>query len=512
MKGLPFAELWADERRRATTLVLIISSIAIGAVGMFVVNRFGLLGGPSASNSAKLGHDEAGSHEHDGGHEHDEESGTVTLPKGKWDVAGLRVEQVERGTLSGFAWVTGKLTLNEDRLAHIYSLADGQVHSVNVQFGDDVKQGQTLAVIDSKEVGTAKLNLYRDRLAAEFARVNSEWAREISTNTQELVKVLTTRPPIESIDEAFVDKPMGDYRQQLMTAYAALYKSRKDLERLEPLASQGVAAGKQALAAKAILEADSASFQALLEQLKFTTPQQALLADQKLQQAEQAVAASRSNLFILGYAQEDLVDIDPLKEGEAIAHYRIKAPFDGTVINKNVVLAERVGPDTEMFQVADLSTLWVQADIYQKDLPKLDKLGGTLRFLATNSSHEHTAKIFYTGDILDPETRTVRLSAVVKNPKRHLKVGMFVEVALPGESIEDVITVPVSALQEIDGKTIVFVQTAESQFEKRSVILGSRNDGMVQIREGLEAGEHVVVAGGFALKSELMKGSISHGH
>ncbi len=505
MTQIAFSELWSDRRRLSATFIVVLAAVAIGAALMYAVNQTWLSSRALSGANTATAHEE---HEHGEG----EEATVVTFAKGKWDVAGLRIEQVRRGTLSGTSWATGRLSLNEDRLAHIYSLVDGRVHRVSVQFGDDVTAGQTLAVIDSKEVGAAKLDLYKDRLDAQFAQKNNDWAQQVSINSQELIKTLTARPPLETIGEKFKDKPMGEYRQQLMTAYASLYKSKKDFERLKPLAIQNTIAGKQVLAAKTAYEADRATFQALLEQLKFTVRQQALLAEQKLQQAEQAVAASRSRLFILGYKQADLQNIDPVKEGEAIAHNNILAPFDGTIIGKNVVLAERVGPDTEMFQVADLSSLWVEADIYQKDLSKIARLGDTLHFRSPNSDHDHAAKIFYTGDILDPRTRTVQLRAMVDNPQRLLKAGMFVEVALPGESIIGVLIVPTSALQEVDGQDVVFVQTAEDQFETRHVTIGARSDGTAQIREGLKEGESVVVAGGFTLKSELMKGAISHGH
>ena len=504
--------VWADKRRLTPMLVLSLASLSLGAAGMYAVNRTWL--SPSASTQIQKGSEHSGQDEHgdEDGHGEEEEASTVTLPKEKWEIAELRVQPVERGTLSGSAWVTGKLTLNEDRVSHIYSLVDGRVHEVKVQFGDDVKEGQTLAVIDSKEVGAAKLGLFQNQLDADFANVNDEWKQKINTNTQELIKALEQGTSITEIDKLFGDRPMGAYRQQMLVAYASLHKSKADFERLESLAAQNVVAGKQLITAKAKYEADQATFLALQEQLKFTAWQQALLSEQKVKQAEQAVGVSKSQLYILGYRAAELSDIDPNSEGEGISHYAIKAPFGGTVIGKNVVLAERVGPDTEMFQVADLSTLWVQADIYQKDLPKIAQLGDTLHFRAPNSDHDHTAKIFYTGDVLDPETRTVQLRAVVENPQRHLKAGMFVEVALPGESIPDVLIVPSSALQEIEGKDAVFVQTGTDQFEKRNVIVGARSNGAVQIREGLNPGDSVVVAGGFALKSELMKGSISHGH
>ncbi len=465
--------------------------------------------GPIAAGHREQEEEGEGAH---GRHGEEGIGGQVVLPREKWEVAGLKVAPAAQRTLAGTTFVTGKLTLNEDRVANIHSLVDGQVHEVRVQFGEDVRRRQTLAIIDSKEVGNAKLRWVQARLAAEFARVNNDWAQQINTNTQELMQALAAGSPLESIDKRFAGKPMGEYREKLITAYANLHKSRRDLQRLGRLAEQGVAAGKQALAAQAAYEADRAKFQALMEQLKFTARQQALMAEQRLREADQAVAAARSQLFILGYRQADLQRIDPIKEGEGISHYEIRAPFDGTVIEKRVVLAERVGPDTELFRIADLSTLWVQADIYQKDLPKIERLGDRLRFRAPPNLEEFDARIFYRGDILDPETRTVRLRAVVDNPDRRLKAGMFVDVALPGEAIPDALVVPASALQEIRGRTVVFVRHEDETFEVRGVDVGARSGGWVEIREGLRRGESVVVSGGFTLKSELLKASISHSH
>ncbi len=500
MKSLGFSELWADKRRRAAVLLVALAALVLGAAGMFAVNRTWLSSGAAAPTQAKPEHRDQGGR----GVGEEAKSMTITLSKEKWDVAGLRVAPVKRGTMSGVAWVTGKLSLNEDRLAHIYSLVEGRVNAVLVQFGEDVKQGQALAVIDSKEVGAAKLALFKNRLDAEFAKVNDEWRQKINTNTQELIKALEKGAPITQIDDLFGDKPMGDYRQQMLVAYASLHKSKADYERLQSV-GVSVVAGKQLITAKANFESDQATFLALQEQLKFTAWQQSLLSEQKLKQAEQAVAVSESQLYILGYRRKDLSTIDLNSENESISHYEIRAPFNGVVIGKNVVVAERVGTNTQMFQVADLSTLWVQADIYQKDLPKLKLLGETLHFRTPNSDHEHTAKIFYTGDILDPATRTVRLQATVENPERLLKPGMFVEVGLPGAALVDVITTPASALQEIEGKDVVFVQTGSEEFEKREVTVGARSGDVVQISSGLQADDKVVVAGGFALKSELMK-------
>lgn len=504
MKTISLTDLWRDRRRLLVLFVYGLLALAIGAAGMYVATQTIVLSASGTSSSA----DSAQMRKEGGGDDEGQEDGdpgVVRLPQQKWSVAGLRVQPVELSSLQQNLWVTGNLTVNEDRLAHIYSLVEGLIYQVNVRFGQDVKQGDVLAVVDSKEVGAAKLALYGHRLQAEFANVNNEWNQKINQNTQELLAVLRKEPPITELEQRFVDKPMGEYREQLMTAYASLYKSQADYKRLAPLADQGITAGKQVLAAKAAFEADRATFLAMLEQLKFTAWQRALRSEQELRQAERSVAVSRSQLYILGYRESDLANIDPVAEGECIADFEIRAPFDGTVIAKNVVLAERVGPETQLFQLADLSTVWLRADIYQKDLPKLEKLGGTLRFRNPSSDHEHEAKIFYSGDVLDPETRTIRVTALVDNPDRHLKPGMFVEVALPGESLHDVLSVPSAALQEIDGQALVFVHKGGDEFQRRDVSVGATSDGRVQILAGLQPGESVVVAGGFALKSEMLK-------
>tara|TARA_R110002072_G_scaffold303078_1_gene492949 strand:- start:36122 stop:37654 length:1533 start_codon:yes stop_codon:yes gene_type:complete len=499
-----------NRRWLVTLTVCCLAAACAGAGIMYLVDS------SSASPGGTVSQGDA-DHEEEGDHGGESESTVVALPKSKWEAAGIRIKEVSRGSLAQNTWVTGKVTLNEDRVAHIYSLVDGRVHEVPVQFGDDVKKDQPLAVIDSREVGTAKLDLHRSRLNAEVAQVNHDWQQSVSTNTLELIASLSQGAVITEIDAEFRDKPMGDYRGQLLTAFASLHKSRADFERLKPLAEKGVTAGKDVLAAQAAFEADGATFRSLLEQLKFEAPREALLAEQTLRQTQQAVAVAKAQLFILGYHEDDLVKIDPEAEGENISHYELRAPFDGTVLSKNVVLAERVGPDTEMFQIADLSSVWIQADLYQKDLPKLSQLGDTLHFRAPlltdiDDGHTHEARIFYKGDVLDEQTRTMRLRAVLDNPKRHLKPGMFVEVQLPGDTISDVLVIAASAVQSAENETFVFVHKAGDEFERRKVTLGATSNGTVQIRTGLNPGEKVVVDGGFSLKSELMKGQISHGH
>lgn len=414
--------------------------------------------------------------------------------------------------MTDFKWVTGKLALNEDRTAEIYPLIEGRVHEMRVRFGQDVREGELLAVIDSRDVGEAKLELLQDRLATNIAKVNYQWNSKINENVQELIVALERGTALTELDAMFQGKPMGEYRQQLLTAYANLHKSRSDYQRLSPLAEQGTVAGKQAIYAKASLEADQATFNAWLEQLKFTAQQRALQSEQTLEKAQTQEHVSRSRLFILGYHEDDLEGINPLTEGEEITHYPVKAPFDGTIIGKDVVIADRVGPEQRMFQLADLSTLWVQADIYQEDLERLAHVGKTIRFRSPAYDHDHEAQVFYAGDVVDPETRTARLMASVDNSDRHLKPGMFAEVQLPGEATGEVLQIPLTAVQEHEGETFVFVHEKGEEFQRRDVKLGRTGNRLAEVSEGIEAGESVVVEGAFALKSKLLSGSVGGTH
>ena len=158
------------------------TTIIAGAIGLAV----GLaLGGGAALYAAKSGlaapaddgHGESRHDEH--GHEGHAE-GVVEFPEEKWATAGLEIAPARMGDLAIVRTATGKVTANEDRLAHVYSLAEGIVHEVNVRYGDRVEAGEPLAVIDSREVGQAKLALVQARKDVRIAEVEAEWARTIA--------------------------------------------------------------------------------------------------------------------------------------------------------------------------------------------------------------------------------------------------------------------------------------------------------------------------------------------
>lgn len=436
---------------------------------------------------------------------------TVRFDASRQAAADIKTATVEAVESQETITVTGKLAVDEDRLAHVYSMVDGVLREAPVTLGQDVKAGQVLAMVDSKEVGQAKLDLARNRMNLGFARTNQQWATTIHINTQALIKALASNPPVSELEKQFQDQPMGDNRQLLVAGYAKYEQTKADYERLHTLREQQVGVEKDYIRAKAEYESASATYQAVLEQLKFTTQQRLREADQKVQETLTAERMSRALLLILGYGEAEIAKMDPLAEGESVAHYPIRVPFDGTVIGKHAVLSEQVGPTHQLYEITDLDKVWLHADVFEKDLPALERVTGKrLEFTTAGyNDRRFTAEVAYTGDSVDEKTRAVRLIAIADNPERLLKPGMFVAVSLPIGSKGTSVQIPSSAVQSQGTESYVFVAAGPEEFQKRVIRVGRTVDERVEVREGLRPGEKIVVEGGFALKSELMKDLLS---
>jgi len=401
--------------------------------------------------------------------------------------------------------LTGTISLNEDRLAHVYPLVDGRVDSVHVSLGDQVKKGQQMAVIQSRQVGDAMLRLAQDRLQLSFTRRKDEWTQAISTNTLTMIGLLRARAPVEEIEKQLQNQPLGEYRDKLMTAYIDQTTARKNLDRLEPLQSEGIVASRHIYEAEASWKSNRATLQSLLEQLEQEARQAAVMSTQQVAELETRVAVDEAALKILGLDATAITEIDP-RAGAALARCPIVAPFDGTVISKDVVLLEHVGPTNQILSIADLSSVWLSADVYEEQLALLENLQGkVVRFRSGSWPGEvFEATVFYTGDLVDDESRTLHLRAVAANPNGRLKPGMFVSVELPDTQAATVLQVPLAAVLEHDGVPFVFEHLGDERFQRRNVDLGRRTADAIEIRSGLTAGDQIVVSGGFALKSRML--------
>ena len=191
---------------------------------------------------------------------------------------------------------------------------------------------------------------------------------------------------------------------------------------------------------------------------------------------------------------------------------KLYAPFNGTVIGYDVAEGEVVAPERVLLTIANLATVWTMADIYERDLGAIRGARHAEIKFEAYPGQRFEGKITYLGDVLDPESRTVKVRCVVPNPDNLLKLGMFATIRIPTEEPRRLPAVPADAVQIIDGEPVVFVETSEGRFEKRSVRTGPERNRMIVIEQGLEVGEVVVTEGSFALKSELLREQLGGGH
>jgi len=197
---------------------------------------------------------------------------------------------------------------------------------------------------------------------------------------------------------------------------------------------------------------------------------------------------------------------------DASASTTIRAPFAGVVIAVDAAPGETIGTDSQLFHIADISGVWVQAEVYEKDLGRI-RIGRSASIkVDTYPDREFLGRVSYIGDILDPQTRTVRVRCDVANPDSSLKLDMFATVLLPTTFNKDALAVPAEALQLIQGRNVAFVKTGPTMFERKNVVIGRTVQGVAEVVSGLMPGEQVVTKGAFHLKSMVLGEEIGKEH
>jgi len=190
------------------------------------------------------------------------------------------------------------------------------------------------------------------------------------------------------------------------------------------------------------------------------------------------------------------------QSGETRRTLTFRSPVTGIVMEKKAVQGMRFMPGDSLYQVADLSSVWVVADVYEQDIA-LVKTGSKAKVsISAYPDRSFDGTITYVYPTLKPETRTIPVRLEISNPRQLLKPAMFAQVELSVGSKGKVLTVPNSAIIDSGTRRIVLVQLAEGRFEPREVKLGSRTDNHVEVMDGVKAGEQIVVAANFLIDAE----------
>jgi cobalt-zinc-cadmium efflux system membrane fusion protein len=365
---------------------------------------------------------------HDDSHD---QAGRISLSTEAYEAAGIAIAPVSFRKHVPTIRVTGTLSYDERRMAIATARIGGRITRVVADFGQSVSNGETLAWIDSPELGAAQADYLRAESMSRLRKAEYE-------------------------------------RAQLLLEGEAI--------------SQG----------------------------------ELLRREAEWRAAEAELTTAEQKLHILGLSQ---LDIDNLSNDRANAghEYPVRAPIHGRVTERKAVQGRVVSANDELFTVARLESLWLFLQVFEKDLPAVMEGAAVTLTCESHPDHRFTGTVDFVGQVLDPHSRTVQARVVIENPDGKLKPGMFVYASIDAGNEDGHqatrLAIPVSAVAKVDGRDVVFVQTAGRTFELRPVVLGEATEDWVEIRSGLTEGEMIAVEGAFTLKSEILKGGLEeHDH
>lgn len=339
--------------------------------------------------------------------------------------AGIKTEPVGEAMLAGSTVtgqvVTGIVQANAYRTTPVMSIVGGIVRRVTAELGQNVTQGETLAVVFSDELALAQ-SRYLNALA-ELDEHHKHHARTI----------------------------------RLVEIGAA---SREELEQ----------------------------------------------ATTKLRTAESEVASQRQRLVLLGLGERRIAQLK--SPAQVSSEVSLPAPVSGTVISRAANPGEVIPADKEMLRIADLSSVWVLGQVYEKDLGKVVVGSGANITTDAYSGRVFRGRVSYVDPTVDPATRTAQARIELANPRQALKIGMFVNVAFAALGGAEATTplIPKSAVQNINNQQVVFVETRTAYtYAMRLVKLGPEVNGQYPVLQGLTVGERIVTDGSFLLRAEWLK-------
>lgn len=314
---------------------------------------------------------------------------------------------------------------------------------------------------------TATIRANQDRIAHVAPRVPARIVR-VNANLGQSVKKGQVLAVLDSIE-------LGEAHFAYRQAQSQFALAKSDFERAQRLKNEDIIPEKDYLRARAEYEKARASLRA---------------AEDKLRLLDVAHDAS---------------------EQRAASVFPLNAPFAGTVIEKDAVLGELAQPDKSIFTVADLSTLWIEANLFEKDLARV-RIGAPAT-VAVNAypGEEFRGRLTYLSSTLDKETRTVQARIEVPNRDGRLKPQMFATAAVDTPSASEALALPRDAVPLVNGQPTAFVRE-NGRFEPRPVELGEAAGDRVVVKSGLKAGEEVVTRGAYALKARMLKSQIGDSH
>jgi cobalt-zinc-cadmium efflux system membrane fusion protein len=431
-------------------------------------------------------------------------NGIVTLDEQKLASLELRVEPAGLHPLQMFHVVPGRIRYDDAHHVDIRVAANGILVQVRVTPGDHVIKGQVLGVVSSPEVAVARTEVHHCDENWGLAVKKLNWEREIAANVAALIDGLKSRVPIADVEKRFRGKTLGNSRAVLMSAYARFVLAEQ-LSRRADTVGRSVLPETTLSERKAERQTAEAALQAACEQSSFDVARQLRIAEIEVGDTLRRLNIAREQrTTLLGYSPDTVSE--EATEGDVLSRVEIRAPFVGTIEERNFAQSERVKTSDTIFVLADTHILWVAADVREQDWRALSLSRGQVVEVEVPAlpGRKLEARIRYIGRQVAAETNSVPLVAELSNADGILRPGLFVRVSLPFGAAKKVLSVPAEAIVSHEGAKFVFVRIGPTTFQRCDVTTGLQTDERVEIVSGIEAGASVVVRGAANLKAELL--------
>ena len=438
----------------------------------------------------------------------------VTLSPVKFTVAKIETTAAARRELQSQRIVPGRIEYDATRHVEVKSPFDGLIRRIDVKVGDRVSEGKIMAIVDSPELGDGRADVLLRETDLEQAVNEHDWWHSIQLNLEALLARLKrpTDPQkrdnepveIQQLEKEFAGKQLGDYRQQILTAYSRMRLAEKLSTNVKPAGEAGGISVRAILELGTARDTTTAEYTSACEQATFEVKQKHLKAESAMKNAERRLTVAKQRLSLLVNQPYETIH-DP-GTAETLSTWPVKAPFNATVEEILLAPRERVQMAQGLFQLADASRLWVQAQIRERDWSALSVSPGQTITIQTPALPGETleATVSFVGRAVSPETRSVPLTAEIDNKNGKLRPGMIVRVFIPDGPVRECLTLPQSAVTSNDGRTFVFIETGEREFHLRDVTTGLSVDPWIEIVSGVEPGEKVVISGTALLKAEML--------
>lgn len=371
--------------------------------------------------------------------------GVVTLaPEQRGNVA---TAVVKASDLPVRTTVPGRVEFNENRVTPLFAQFAGRVVRLDAEVGMAVREGQVLGVLDSPDIVG---------IQSDYQRAQADYVQALAAErTAQASLVLATR-------------------------------TRERAARLAPV---------EAIPLRELQEAQVGEDHA---QDELQRAQSAVAAEQS------AVAAARGRLQIAGFGDEGISRLDKGGPSLITRVASITAPVAGTIVERKVGAGQMVqaGGDA-LFKIADLSTVWVNADLYEDQLARIRPGAEVAMQTPAYPAETFTARVDRIASVVDPEKRTIAVRCVIPNGDGRLKPGMFATVTLASGSIQRALLAPASAIVAAGNRRTVFVEKEPGVYEERLLEVGDETAGSIVVKSGLRDGESVVVRGSILLSQQL---------